>query len=800
MTTDSEKAGGTGAPHDEAGVSCAMRQVVSSRFGGARPILAAVVVPALIIAAGYFIDGGSQAATSAPPLLESTYVGATACAGCHATEADAWTKSHHALAMQHASEATVLGDFDDAAFVDRDLTTTFFRRDGKFMVRTDGADGTLRDFAVRFTFGVAPLQQYLLELPGGRLQALSIAWDSRPKESGGQRWFHLYPNETIRAGDPLHWTGLQQNWNYMCAECHSTNLIRGYDAATSTYATTYSEINVACESCHGPGSRHVAWARQEPGWEAIDRHGLAVLLDERRDVAWKLDPATGNSSRSEPRTTTREIETCALCHSRRGPISSKIEAGAPIGDSHRVVNLDDGLYFPDGQIRDEVYEYGSFLQSRMFHAGVTCSDCHEPHSLELRAEGSGVCLQCHGADRFATTAHHHHPPASQGAECISCHMPERTYMVVDGRRDHSFRIPRPDLSVSLGTPNACGQCHTDKTAAWAAAQVKSWFPTPHPGFQNFAELLSDGNAAAAGVRERLVAFAADRAQPAIARASALDRLDRVPNPVALAELGKLLADADPLVRRSAVSAYGTLPPDARGSLLPLLDDPILDVRLAAARLLADLPADRLDPSSREKRERGLAEYVASQMSNADRPEAHHNIGVLSISLGRYADAEAELKEALRLDPGFVPAAVTLADLYRGLGRDPEAEPLLRAMISRQPTAAAAHYSLALWLIRARRHDAALAELKQAAELEPSEPRFSYVYAVALAELGNPAQAMQVLRTVLQLHPNHRDSLLALAGYERDAGNTDAAIRYATRLVELEPDDASVRQFLAELRQ
>ena len=296
---------------------------------------------------------------------------------------------------------------------------------------------------MRFAFGVAPLQQYLLELPGGRLQALSIAWDSRPKEEGGQRWFHLYPDETIVHGDPLHWTGLQQNWNFMCAECHSTNLQRGYDPATNSYKTTFSEINVACETCHGPGSRHVAWAKHEPGWEAFDRKGLALLLDERRDITWTFDPATGNSKRSAPRTTTKEIETCALCHSRRGPIWAKIEAGAPIGDSHRVTALDEGLYFPDGQIRDEVYEYGSFLQSKMFHEGVTCSDCHDPHSLKLRAEGSGVCLQCHGAEKFATPVHHHHEAASKGAECLSCHMPERTYMVVDQRRDHSFRIPRP---------------------------------------------------------------------------------------------------------------------------------------------------------------------------------------------------------------------------------------------------------------------------------------------------------------------------------------------------------------------
>jgi hypothetical protein len=324
--------------------------------------------------------------TSMSDTKVASYVGRETCGQCHATEVKAWASSHHAHAMLHATEETVHGDFKDAHFTNGDVTTTFYRKDGKFMVRTDGPDGALQDYEAKFTFGVAPLEQYLLELPGGRLQALTVAWDSRPQAAGGQRWFSLHPDETIKAGDPLHWTGLQQNWNFECAECHSTNLRRNYDPVAGTYRTSYSEINVACESCHGPGSLHSVWARKESGWRDLEvTKGLAISLDERRDVSWALDSKTGNSVRSTPRQTTREIETCAHCHSRRGPIWADVALGAPIGDTDRVALLDDNLYFPDGQLRDEVYEYGSFLQSRMFHAGVTCSDCHEPHGLQLRA-------------------------------------------------------------------------------------------------------------------------------------------------------------------------------------------------------------------------------------------------------------------------------------------------------------------------------------------------------------------------------------------------------------------------------
>ncbi len=287
-----------------------MKQVLGRlRRGITGAVLAGVMVPAALVLAAYVLAGRSDATTAT--LHADAYVGVEACVSCHQAEGDLWQELHHALAMQHATDTTVLGDFNDATFDKGGVTSTFFRRGDEFVVRTDGPDGSLQDFSVKFTFGVMPLQQYLLELPGGHLQALSIAWDSRPEEEGGQRWFHLYPDEDIPAGDQLHWTGRQQNWNIMCADCHSTNVVRNYDLATGTYDTTFSEINVACESCHGPGAQHLAWARQESGWEAIADMGLAVRLDERKDAAFILDPATGNSHREPPRETTREIETCA---------------------------------------------------------------------------------------------------------------------------------------------------------------------------------------------------------------------------------------------------------------------------------------------------------------------------------------------------------------------------------------------------------------------------------------------------------------------------------------------------------
>ena len=342
------------------------------------------------------------------------FVGGETCAACHAAETARWKESHHAQAMQAATPATVLGDFADAKLNHFGVVTTFSRAGDKFMVRTDGPDGALHDYEIAYTFGVYPLQQYLIAMPGGRLQALGIAWDSRPKEQGGQRWFHLYPDQKLPAGDRLHWTGRDQTWNYMCADCHSTDLKKNYDLATNTYATTWTDVDVSCEACHGPGSRHVAWAQTHatagsnaPGLSDADRKGLTNWLKATDHGHWEMNPETGIAKRTEP-LASAELDACAACHSRRRVIAKDAQPGAPLLDSYAPADLEPGLYHADGQIDGEVFEYGSFVQSRMYHAGVTCSNCHEPHSLTLRAEGNALCGQCHMPAKFDTAEHHHH--------------------------------------------------------------------------------------------------------------------------------------------------------------------------------------------------------------------------------------------------------------------------------------------------------------------------------------------------------------------------------------------------------
>jgi predicted CXXCH cytochrome family protein len=773
-------------------------------------LVAASIVAALVLAAGLAFQSSTGALRnwlrasgdeSAP-----TFVGSEACAGCHRAEADLWHSSQHKHAMDHATEKSVLGDFSDASFEYYGMHSRFFRRDCKFLVETDGADGKLATFEVKYTFGIEPLQQYLVAFPDGRLQALSIAWDSRPKEQGGQRWFHLYPAEEIKHDDALHWTKLNQNWNFMCAECHSTGVRKNYDAANDRFGSTWAEISVGCETCHGQGSAHVAWARAQLSWWPLGKSehpakGLLVRFDERRDIVWRRDPKTGNAARNFPPALLRkEVETCGLCHARRSEFSEDWIPGRWLSDTHIVSPLSRGLYHADGQMRDEVYNYGSFKQSKMFAAGVTCSDCHEPHTAKLRAPGDGVCVQCHAAEKYATVAHHRHESASPPLTCASCHMPEHTYMVVDRRHDHSFRIPRPDLSARLGTPNACNDCHADKSAQWAASAIETWHGANRKGWQKYAEAFHSTWTDQADAAALLGVVAADPNAPSFARASALTELALYVSPANINLARSGLADPDPMVQIGALDMLANVSAAQIWPLAsPLLSDSSPGVRMRAAALLSAVPTASQPPAEREQFERAEAEFIAAQRLNADRPEARSVLGNFYARRGLAADAEAEFKAGLRLSPQYAPAAINLADLYRQLGRDGEGEGVLRAGIAASPRDAGLHHALGLTLTRLKRPNDSLDELRRASELEPKRARYAYVYAVALHSGGRSGDAIEALKKNLARHPDDRDTLLALIAFNRDAGDIVSALGYAEQLNSLTPDDINLTRLIQDLR-
>ena len=741
----------------------------------------------------------------AQPASAGAFAHSGACTLCHAEQAAAWSGSHHDLAIQPATPDSVLGDFDETVFEHFGVTTRFFRDGDGFRVETEGADGLPGVFEVAFVFGVDPLQQYLIDLGAGKLHALTVAWDTRDGA-----WFSLYPDERIQAGDPLHFTGRLQRWNTMCAECHSTALRRGYSLESDAYDPSWAELDVGCQACHGPAEKHVAWAHSD---ERGSDNGLTIKLASDSGGA----PLMGAE---------REVEVCAPCHSRRHPVSGEAVIGEPFLDHYMPSLLLPPLYHADGQVLGEVYVYGSFTQSLMHRRGVRCSDCHEPHSLVLRAEGDRLCLQCHSAQAnprfptlagrsYDTPAHHFHPEASAGARCVACHMPEAAFMVVDGRRDHSLRIPRPDLSERLGTPNACTGCHEDRSSAWAAQKVESHRASSERASKrpptHYGEALHAGLEGEASSVEALLKLAMDTGEPAIARATALELLPDSAPAASDVVRALLLAveDSSPIVRATAVGVLERYPSsESLEAVLGALSDDRRAVRIEAARVLGAMPEERLESRQREALARAIDEFRSAQLAVADTPGAHLNLGVLSERQGHSVLAEESYQNAVRLAPEFIPARVNLANLFNRLGRNEEAEQQLRAAlatVAEWPPADGStrekgelHYSLGLLLAETGRLPEAEGELARAAADLPDRARVRYNHGLALQQLGRSAAAERAFLEAESQAPSDPAIPNALAILYLQAKAPERALPHAARAYEL-TGSAEAGQLLASIR-
>lgn len=577
------------------------------------------------------------------------YVGSGACTGCHTEAAEAWAGSHHALAWTAPSPETVVADFDGTEFEHDGMRARFrIEDDGSYRVTVTEKDGGTTDHPVHSVVGIEPLQQYLIETEPGRLQSFDVVWDT---ERGA--WFHLYPNQDLPPDDGLHWTGSYKTWNARCAECHATGYQKNYDASARTYASAEAEIGVGCEACHGPGEAHLAWAE---GREAVDTgaepdaHGFTVDLGD----------------------TEAAIQQCAGCHSRREAyLDGNPLPGTPYHDAYNLALLRPGLYHADGQILDEVYVYGSFLQSKMFAQGVGCMNCHEPHGAGLVAEGNAVCTQCHSpggdpefpqaAGEYDSAAHHFHEPGTAGAECRSCHMAEREYMRVDWRRDHSFRIPRPDLAAETGAPDACTDCHEDRDAGWAAETIGRWYPDSSHRGRHYGQTLARGRRDTVSSAGDLAALAADENQFGIVRATALWLLEQANDAPAAERLASLLQDDDPLIRAAAVGLQRSAPPQERvARTVGLLDDPVRSVRMAAARAMLDAPIARLPKAIAADLRRAMGEWQAAMATHLDFPETHLQMAGWALTMRNFPAAKAAFREVVRMDPQRTDAWVMLA--------------------------------------------------------------------------------------------------------------------------------------------
>jgi tetratricopeptide (TPR) repeat protein len=742
----------------------------SARAATRRPWLVAAAL-ALVFASWAAADWYRAASPDA--LRQAKYVGRDSCVQCHQAAAAEYHGSDHDRAMEPATEETVLGDFNDAEFERQGERTRFFRDGEKFMVNAEGPDGENHDYQIKYTFGVRPLQQYMVEFPDGRIQVLRVSWNTRRNE-----WFYVPPPDAedlrLDSTDPLHWTGLAQNWNTMCAECHVTDYRQNFDLATNSYDSKYNEIDVSCEACHGPGSLHVETA-------------------QRKTFFWDRNVGYGLTNNLRNASNVRQMETCAPCHSRRALIHADYRAGDSLYDGYDPLLLFQGLYHADGQIQDEVYELGSFTQSKMYHKGVRCTDCHSPHSLELKFTGNRLCAQCHQPGKYDGAGHHHHANAADGApetQCVSCHMPSTTYMAIDERRDHSIRIPRPDLTVELQTPNACNRCHTKPTEGpdWTAEAIVKWYGPKRPDDPHYARTIAaarDANPEG----ERLIGALLDReGVPDFVRATAVSLLDGYPTEGSLRLQRQALADESPLVRAAAVRS---LQADTITVLLreaaPLLSDPSRMVRIAAASRLLASAAELNQSSYRNELNRAIEEYRSAHELHLDRADSHMSLASLNEQLGDLPASIESFRNAIRVEPYRSGPRRELARLLDLIDVTPQLGELRNSMdIDRAE------------ITKLRREEVDL--LARDAKLVPNNPRPLYQRGLLLYQLGDLDSAQQSLADATRVDPKSYESWMALALIcEKQQRWVDAA-RAIEKMKELQPDAEDWRGVLRRIRQ
>jgi tetratricopeptide (TPR) repeat protein len=661
------------------------------------------------------------------------YTGTAACINCHQTAYNDWRGSHHDWAMKRPDDSTVLGNFNDQWFTGDSVSYFFSRRDSSYYVTTVGDDGKEKEFQIAYTFGVTPLQQYLIELPEGKYQTLRATWNTEK-----QVWFNQYPGRVILPDDWLHWSGGGQRWNTMCAECHSTNLEKNYFIEQDSFNTIYSAINVSCEACHGPMRQHLRWAE-----------GDTTQGDPKIQVLG-YDQQT-------------QLQLCAGCHARRTKLTDVMSPAVPFADQFLVQTINAEYYHPDGQIKEEDYVYGSFLQSKMYQMGVKCSDCHNVHSMELKFQGNNLCLQCHEPANYDNKKHHFHEMTSDGAQCVSCHMTGAVYMGNDFRRDHSFRIPRPDQSVEFITPNACTGCHKDKTDQWAADWVVTWYGPDRTDHFSDHLLPASRQPYSNKTTSDVLSFINNMKYPAIARATALEYFPLRGGQNEYEMIIKSLADSSALVRYHALSKLGGMPLQQVADIaLAHINDDTRLVRIGAVRLIVELDVNRLEPALRGKVLRAREDLSGMLKANADFPLGRLQMGDMYIRQNRPNKAIKEYEMALKMDALLTPVYSNLATAYNMVGKDSLALLTLDRLLELEPGYGRGYYLRGLLKYELNDTEGAIADLSSSVELDPGNFRAYYNLANLLLTDKQLTKAEKVMVEGLLLQPESPDGLYLLA--------------------------------------
>jgi predicted CXXCH cytochrome family protein len=702
----------------------------------------------------------------------ATYVGSAGCQSCHAEAFEDWKKSDHFQAMLPAHDSTVLGDFSGVSFRANGVENRFFKKDGKFFMNTQGDDGKNHDYEVLYIFGHYPLQQYLIAFPGGRLQASRASWDSREK-----KWFHQYAGQEIYHGDWIHWTGNGQNWNTMCASCHSTNLRKNYDFNADAYHTSWSEINVSCESCHGPGSTHIQFMNSEAYQKGDSLKNSGLYYSKNPDPKIQLN-------------------SCAPCHARKSDLSDMLVRSNEVLDDMIPQLISTDFYHADGQVDEEDYVFGSFTQSKMYHNDVRCTNCHNPHSGKLLLAGNDLCMSCH-EPKYNSPDHHFHPQNTESSQCINCHMPAKYYMGNDLRRDHSFRVPRPDQSVTYKTPNSCTACHPDKTNTWAANAITDWYG-PDRAY-HFSDDLLPGSQLTEKSEVHLLKLLADSLQPEIARATAAFYLGNIPTRQSADMLIRMLKDKKAWVRYQALRSLENFPSDIwLNEAYPCLTDKVRAVRIAAASLYHLVQLENIPASAQTAYAAARAENEYFLQYQTDFAVGNVMMADYQLQEGDYLNAIKYYLRGLEKDSLMNYARLNLSAALNNAGNNNEALQTLNEAAAIDPENDRIYFNLGLLYYELGDIPAALENFQKAMRLGSPNPSLYYNYGLLLQQTGKLKEGEQVLLSGFALNPQATNINYALAYLYLSQNLPQKARIYAEMLQRIDPNNPEYQRMFRDL--
>ncbi len=705
----------------------------------------------------------------------NSYAGDEACKSCHANQYKDWLQSDHYKSIQKATDSSVLGDFNNATYKADGVESHYFKKDNKFYINTQGDDGMNHDYEIVYAFGHYPLQQYLVQFPDGKIQATRDSWDSKSK-----KWFHQYAGQNIHYRDWLHWTGNAQNWNTMCAECHSTDYKKNYSIENDSYHSTFSILKVSCEACHGMGKNHIDYINSND-YKAGNKIKNSLLL------------LANNTDQNA------QINTCAPCHAVQSNIDSNKLVSEELLDNYIPQIPNTERFQADGQVREEDYNYASFLQSKMYARNVKCSNCHNPHSGKLVMTGNQVCMQCH-AKTYDSPEHHKHNINTAGSTCINCHAPGKYYMGNDLRHDHSFRAPRPDLSVQYkATTNACNDCHKDKSAQWASDAVVKWYGPKRK--YHFAEDLIPGSTINDKSESHLIKLIADTSVPDIIKATAANYLGKINTPNSLNTLMSCLSHKNALVRYHALESLINFSASIsdKKAVAVLLKDKVKAVRIAAAQLVNSIGINQFLSEYQSDYNKAKTEAESHLLFNADFAHGNIAIGDYYARNNDYEAAQKYYVRAIKKDSLANLARLNLAITYNSKGDNAAALTTLLEAIKTDPKNAQAWYNIALIYSELKDNANALKSFEKAVILKADNPRLYYNYSLLLQQTGNKTQAISTVQKGLTIYPEEESLNYIMAYLLIEDKQLNKAISYAKRLQQMNPDNPDYQQIFSVLQ-